>query len=113
MVLNVSSYLYKLDTLAFKIQNISLNIQQMSGEGMIDFKSIGISSDGVLKESYFERTSDGFLKEIKWKLFYTQWVSWKGVCKMYKWMSEFGLKDSKRFNMLRELVWRVGEGVNR
>ena len=50
MVLNVSSYLYKLDTLAFKIQNISLNIQQMSGEGMIDFKSIGISSDGVLKE---------------------------------------------------------------
>ena len=41
---------YKLNTSAFKILNPSPDIQQMSGEGMIDYKSIGISSDQVLKK---------------------------------------------------------------
>ena len=41
MVLNI-------DTSAFKIHNLSLDIQQMSGEVMIDYKIIGISTDRVL-----------------------------------------------------------------
>ena len=40
-----------LDTSAPKIHNVSVEIQQMSGEGMIDYKIIVIASDPVVEKN--------------------------------------------------------------
>ena len=63
---------------------------------MINYSIIGISSDRVSK---------------KGKLFYNNRVTWNGIDKMYRWMSEFGLMDWRRFKMMRKYDWRIAEVV--
>ena len=67
MVLNI-------DTSAFKIHNLSLDIQQMSGEVMIDYKIIGISTDRVLTKMKGILQLVSNMREGQWDVHMMVWV---------------------------------------